>query len=71
MAYEQFMFDEAFEFHDEYKKIASQIKPNEEESYTLNEDQRLPPLGACSNELADDAAISPTGLVFTHTFFLF
>ncbi|XP_057297251.1 RUN domain-containing protein 1-like [Hydractinia symbiolongicarpus] len=46
MAYQQFMFDEAFEFQDDH---THSTKTNEK-YHTEIEDQRLPPLGACSNE---------------------
>jgi len=46
MAYREFMFDEAFQFHED--KPVKPICTNEEELEI--KDERLPPLGACSND---------------------
>ena len=49
MSYNEFMFEEAFDFHQD------QPVKMKEENYTSSVDtQRLPPLGACSNEISSN-----------------
>ena len=50
MSYNEFMFEEAFEFQGSTSK-KQQIDTNQEEQH--KDIQRLPPLGACSNETTE------------------
>ncbi|XP_047124579.1 RUN domain-containing protein 1 isoform X2 [Hydra vulgaris] len=60
MSYQQFMFDEAFQFQDNHYNL----KCKEQDEVIEVENQRVPPLGACSNESIDSSSYSSTGLDF-------
>ena len=72
MAYQQFMYDEAFDFKN--NQDVHQLKQqHHNDNYHLEEheneadcsQQRLPPLGACSNEPTTEIAPSAASLTET------
>ena len=71
------MFDEAFQFQDNHH--VSKVKGHELEEVIEFENQRVPPLGACSNDSTDSQSYSSPGYillfndteVYAHTFTLY
>ena len=77
MAYQQFMYDEAFDFKS--NQDVHQLKQQQQTVDQYLEDvhnfgdcsqQRLPPLGACSNEPTETAMSSSTTLPEAYGIFI-
>lgn len=60
MALQGFMYDEAFDFHSDTHKLKEKNFSSEQTNFKEGE-QRLPPLGACSNDIIEQQQQPQTG----------